>query len=392
MKILLVSILALLSIQAQAQTQYATPVQEIICKDLDFDSYFKVQNIKSNLLRSNPERKHPNFAGKYLLLKNEYLFNTTWFVADCATGKFIKEAFTPDHKKPKGEFKADSALFIVSPTTKDDLTQVQYHVFQNEQWMRVDAPESASMPAINPTPAAISTSPGAGPGLPTAAASVSATSPQDLFLKYPVTIPPSSACKNLDFDSYHRAQDNKAKLIKQSSDLQHPNFAGHYLLLKVETITTPYWFIADCETGKFLPETLTGEINFQKDSSLIKRFSSGSYASYRQWLGDEQQWIQVPGTDKNNKETIQNTIQGKTAKTLFSLIPNPDRSTTLHFGNLQCGENHCEVDLGKRKAVPLQISEFKTATDFLKIWGADLKIKSGNCKNEDKSFRCDIEN
>jgi len=66
------------------------------------------------MLRSNPERTHPNFAGKYLLLKNEFLFDTAWFVADCTTGKFIKEMLSTDHKKPYWEFHFDSNRLTVS--------------------------------------------------------------------------------------------------------------------------------------------------------------------------------------------------------------------------------------------------------------------------------------
>jgi hypothetical protein len=71
----MIQLLALLIVQTSAlanHAQYPATIQDIQCKELDFNSYHKVQNVKSNILRSNPERKRPNFAGKYLLLETNF--------------------------------------------------------------------------------------------------------------------------------------------------------------------------------------------------------------------------------------------------------------------------------------------------------------------------------
>ena len=180
--------------------QYSTPTQNIQCKELDFSSYHRAETTKSNLLQSNPERSHPNFAGKYLLLKNEYLFDTAWFVADCSTGKFIKEILSTDHKNPDGEFHPDSTLLAVSSTHPNNKTPLEFHVFQNEKWVKVEVNSS-------PTP--------------------TTTTTHDAIINTPKNT--AMNCKPLDFDSNSRAQSAKNNLIENTPNRSQPNFFGHYL-------------------------------------------------------------------------------------------------------------------------------------------------------------------
>jgi hypothetical protein len=304
-------------------TAYAAPPLD--CKDLDFSSYHKVENAKGNLIRSNPERKHANFAGKYLLLKNDYLFDTVWFIADCTTGKFIKETLSTDHKDPVGEFNSESNQLILRSSYSESKIPTEYHVFQNEKWMQVD-------PTASPTP-----SPTPSPTL----ANVNSVKND------------APTCKELDFNSNSRSQSAKKNLQENTPDRTHPNFAGHYLLLKGDTIFETYWLIADCNSGKFYSDLITGNIEFDKNSNKIKQFISGKFPTYSYWLEDGSQWFNERG---------KNVIYGKNAKALFESLPNKEKSSILRFEKLNW-----------------------------KLENIEIKIKTGKCSSENKKYTCDLE-
>ncbi len=358
--LLFISSLAYAETPASEFAKYSTPVQNIQCKDLDFNSYHKVQNVKANILRTTPDRSRPNFAGKYLLLRNDFLFDTGWFVADCATGKFITEMLSTDHKAPKEEFRADSSLVAVISTHAKIQTPLEYHVFQNEKWMKVEAPQSTSE-VVSPV------APAASPVAVNATPSVS----DPLFNQY--SAPTVATCKELDFNSNNRAQTAKKNLMENTPDRTRPNFGGHFLLLKGDTIFQTYWLLADCNTGKFFPDILTGGAYFEKASRLLKIYSSGDFATYYVWTEEDQQWIKLHGS---------NTLYGKSAKILFDSIPNPGRASTLRFENLKCLKDHCEVDVSKEKAKLISIPNLPSLY---------LQIKSGKCVQENNKTRCEIE-
>ena len=76
------------------------------------------------------------------------------------------------------------------------------------------------------------------------------------------------ACHSLDFDSYFVAQQAKSNLQKMN-DLQHPNFARNFLLVKNAMMMETLYLIADCRTGKFLHEKISGEAKFTLDSNEV---------------------------------------------------------------------------------------------------------------------------
>ena len=298
----------------------------IECKELDFSSYHKAERAKGNLIRSYPDRKYPNFSEKYLLLKNDYLFESEWFLADCITGKFIKDTLSTDHNNPVGIFKLDSNQLEIRSSKADNKTPVEYHVFQNEKWMRIDP---NSKPTPTPTPA---------------------TSPLNNNLK--TTNAPT--CKPLDYDSNSRAQSNKKNLISSNPDQSQPNFSRHYLLLKGETIFQNYWLIVDCNTGKFFSDLITGNIEFNLESNKIKQFNSGDFPNYSYWLEEGSQWFSEHGN---------NTIHGNNAKTLFESLPNKEKSSIIRFENLKWKLENIEINIKEGKC----ISENKKYTCHLEI-------------------------
>ncbi len=349
MNLLLSAITLVLSIQTYAETsvppfkEYEVSFEKMDCKELDFDSYHKAQKVKSNLLHTNHDVRHPNFAGKYILLKNDFLFETSWFVADCTTGKFIKELLSTDHKDPKGEFQISSQLLMVSGSHPNEKLPAEYHVFKNEQWIRIESPETKTTTPSLSTSNSIKESD-----------TRILTNSIELGNYSKFTVPFSdSKCKSLDFSSNQRAENSKKNLIENNPDQKQANFAGHFLLLKGETILQKYWIIADCNTGKFYTDIITGNAEFKKDSLLVKQFTSGNYANYIIWNEADQQWFQLQG---------KNTVYGSNAKKLFESIINKNKSNTVRFE--------------------------KTNWNFQ---GADFLIKSGKCTNENTKYLCEIE-
>ena len=111
--------------------------------------------------------------------------------------------------------------------------------------------------------------------------------------------------------------------------------------------------IADCNTGNFFSDIITGNAEFKNDSLLVKQSTSGNYANFILWNESDQQWFQLHG--KNN-------LYGSNAKKLFESLINKDKSNTIRFE--------------------------KTSWNFL---GSEFLIKSGKCTNENKKYLCEIE-
>jgi hypothetical protein len=119
------------------------------------------------------------------------------------------------------------------------------------------------------------------PGITPSTTAVTAPDPEPEFKKF--AVPLITECKPIDFKSNSRAESAKKNLMGNTPDLSQPNFAGHFLLLKGDTIFQTYWLIADCNTGKISSELITGSAYFEKDSRLFKIYSSGNAASYHVW-------------------------------------------------------------------------------------------------------------
>ena len=364
-------------------SQYKTPVEEMTCKKLDFSSYFKAQEAEKSILHDHPELTRPNFAGKFLLVKNELLMETRWFIADCKTGKFLKKTLFGE-----ADFKPDSALVILSePKPKEHQPAVppQYQVWTGEEWTKTEGATSAPANASVTTKSA------------TASSAPSSTLEQyeKLFSSYLSEVPAQVApCKALNYDSYFRAQANKAKLVELSTALQHPNFAGKYILLKTESMFETLWLIANCETGLFYQETIKGDAKFKPISNLMVVYSSDEFPSLMTW--NENQWVKIADPIQNKTQKILNTLSFKSSKTIFEALPNSEHQQTLRFTDLFCTPTMaCTVKIDHGKSTDLkQIEPTRTpeVLKILKIWGAQrpsgYKVHSGQCMSGQDHFTC----
>jgi hypothetical protein len=322
--------------QADEFSHYPAKVEAITCKKLDFDSYFQAQKSKSNLLSTNPDLTHPNFGGKYLILKNELLLETRWFIVDCASGTFFHEILSG-----KASFKPDSLLLILleegNKASENDL-----QIWSGTDWVKVEAiePEALATPAIT-SPAKT----GPHENAPMAGAPALSTSPtpvppptflqqyEMLFAKHPAekTI---SDCKKVDFSSYFKAEKSKTTILGLNKDLTHPNYGGKYLLLKNESLLDTTYLLVDCETGKFFPESFTDSAKFKPDSLLVIVNPKGSFPKLLSWF--DGQWVNLPDPVQNKKKSVSNHLTDASALTLFKSLPNPGKDSVLHFTDLEC--------------------------------------------------------
>ena len=180
-------------------SKYPTPIQAITCKDLDFNSNFRAERSQPNIIRANPNRSQPNFAGKYLLLKNELMLETEWLIADCATGKFLKERVYG-----QAQFKPDSTLVILFPdpsktkSDDDDEQLPELKFFKDEEWMTT----TISKPEAKPDAKGAAAAPGEKP-VDKAVATLQQY--EELFKNYPAPIS-DITCKSLDYRSNFKVQ------------------------------------------------------------------------------------------------------------------------------------------------------------------------------------------
>jgi len=89
------------------------------------------------------------------------------------------------------------------------------------------------------------------------------------ILKYATVAPNNLKCANLNFNSNPEALKNQVNILKGNPEIDKPNFDGHYLLLKSPMSTGSVWFIADCTTGQFLPNTFPAENLFHVNNSPV---------------------------------------------------------------------------------------------------------------------------
>ncbi len=340
----------------------ASMADPMLCKKIDFDSYFIAQNAKSSLQKANPDLTHANFAHKYLLLKDEMMMETLYLIADCETGKFF-------HEKLKGsvEFTLQSNEVKVKEPKEDVVTQI----WNGSHWLKVETP-LAKTPSTEVTVSvtnskatnATVTTPVTPAGPP---AKVDILSSYDsLFKNYPVSASLTS-CHTPDFDSSFRAQNSKGTIIKNNGDLTKPNFAGNYLLLKDELMFDTLYLLVDCKTGKFIGEPLKDDAKFRPDSSFVLIQDSNHYP--RLYVLHQEQWIQIPDPVQNKAAMIKNTLYHEDAEALFNALPNPKHLQIVRFENL----------------------EKKPETEAIfKILGVS-KISAGKCVQNQKSITCEVQ-
>jgi hypothetical protein len=298
---------------------------ELLCKKVDYDSYKKARLNRADLEKNNLGSL-PNFSKKFQLMNIEYAMETAWYLVDCETGKFIPDVLYTSLPLKQAIFKADSDTIRFSDL-KNPRTILEAHRFKDNQWFKTNVDSDKNN--------------------------------TELFSVYPVkNADIIGACKTPDFTTYERADSYKKSICSLNPDLTHPNFHGHFLMLRAESIFESYWLIVDCNTGKFSRTILPGIAQFKKDSRLLKIFNNGSHPKHFLWLEEDQQWVEIRTYESANAP-IKNTIYGNSARRLFDSTPNPDKRDIVRFENLK--------------------------------WNDGITIVSGKCMNETGSPRCDIE-
>ena len=354
--------------------QYTTPVVATPCKSLDFQSYFKAETAQTSIKRDNPSLKQANFGGKYLLLKNEMLLETRWFIADCSSGKFF-------HHELFGEAEFTPSSLLVVLHDKKEKAPLQHILWTGQEWSKIEVAEIVS-PAI--------TQKGSIPE-----PSLLLQNYDSLYSQFPAQALTLN-CKTLDFDSYFRAAPNKKKILKNNLNLNQPNFAGHFLLLKTENLFETLWLIADCNTGKFLPEFLKGEAKFKANSELVVIHASDELPTLYKWA--ESQWIEVPDPIQNKKKKISNALDPSDSQKLWDLLPHRQSGSSFSFQKLTCdSQNSCSFMIGEGKNWKPETIPHAQATalfPILKKWGVENKGKyslaEGHCRLNQAKSRCEV--
>jgi hypothetical protein len=365
--------------------QYPAVKSVSTCKELDFGSYFRAQDHKKHLIRDNPGLSRPNFGGKYLLLKQELLMETLWLIADCETGKFHHETLTG-----LAEFKPDSLLVILTKPKSD--RPAEFQLWKGDEWTRLDSPEASSLNASG------SPVPGASPG-PAAASTAPVKSEAmyaTLFSRYP-TEAPIATCKDLDYNSYFRAQSAKGNLIKLNPERSKPNFAGKYLLLRNDLMFERIWLIADCTTGKFLNQMIQDNAEFRPDSALIVVRQSSDYAHLILWR--DERFVHLLNPVRTGKQEIENEVFDQDARTLMDLAGIPKNDSRGSFEDLRCVGQNCTIrKFPDPKPQVLAPELAHLAESVLKKWGGEFRegtatgysIENGKCRRQKSNPVCEI--
>ncbi len=372
-------------------SHYPAATKAITCKSLDYSSYFQAERGKTNIQKTNPDVSHPNFAGHYLVLKNELMLETLWLIADCETGKFFKEKLSGDL-----EFKPDSFLAVLHDEKDKNKTELQ--TWTNNTWVEVDeapvkAPETSTQTKESTNKQAPLSSPAshsAPSAKPVTPVSAGLSDYDTLYSRYPAPVS-SDACAKPDFGSYFRAQQQKDNILSQKPDLTHANFAGSFVLVKTEYLFETLWLVMDCKTGRFFQTDLSGKANFKNNSELVVLTHSSKKARLHRWAGDE--WVELVNPLSSDKKSVSNEIQGKEAEALFKSLPNPEHLSRLSFEHLECKGSVCSVEINGRKQPASD-----AVAPLLRKWGtwvdeknALFRIDSGKCGIE-KNPLCQIEN
>jgi hypothetical protein len=311
---------------------YPVPRTEMECHPLDFRSSSQARHAEELLRKNNPDRSRANYAGKYLLLKVPYMMETEWLIADCASGKFYKETLSGE-----AEFRADSALIRVIR----DRTPTWSH-WTGETFVRLDDP--------NPIP-------GGG------------SSPDLLERRYARVFQEGRVsllegpCAKPDFHSYFRAQQSEGQIRKNLPDPLRPNFAGQFLLLQVDLLFETLQLIADCKTGKFLPEFKSGKMVFQKDSRVALLIRKDSIPEVLEWHAPE--WVRKPDPTAEDPREVENELRGDPARTLLATLPNPLNRSRIEFKELQCRKPSADAS----PACSLEIDDPKASEKTFQVSG-----------------------
>jgi hypothetical protein len=360
-------------------TQHTVPTPEMVCKKIDYSSYFVAQNSESSIKQTNPDVSKPNFAGQYIILKNPLLLETVWLIADCKTGKIFHEKISARNL----QFKNNSTLVIA----ENDRAASELFLWSEDSWDKLD--EMPSDAPVSTTPSAESKDKTTVP--PPSGATASAPVMQKsmlehydaFFKKFPTPVS-TTACKPLDFDSYFKAQQEKTGILKLNKELGHANFAGHYLLVKSEIMFDTLWYIADCETGKFLPEFISGKAIFKPESATVLLKQSKDYPEIKLW--QDSQWYQLADTTQKNHPAVKNTLTGQKAKTLADALSVTPKNQKIQFEKIECGPSGCTVDRFKQPGLAIDASHTVALGELIHIFGPEAQ--EGACEIKSNEPQC----
>jgi hypothetical protein len=351
------------------------PAKEILaeCGKPDFTSYSRARNAEEMIRKNNPDLKRPNFGGQYLLLQVPYMMGTDWLILDCKTGTFLKEVITG-----QAEFKKDSFLVRLS-----DKTSMEWKLWTGSTFVKAEETKSPeSKPAENSLSSRYA----------------------ETFSGFPAG-PVKSTCAPLKFSSYFRAQNAETHIKNQKTDLSRPNFAGNFILLRVELLFETIHIIASCETGLFYPEYLSGDLLYKADSALAILTKSGKAPDLFLWHAPL--WIKRPDPTASDSPFIFNEIAREDARSLIRLLPNPEHHSKVEFEDLVCRTttpSGCSFRLPGTKEPEKRIAFLEAPSqgviDLLQRLGralpkdasgaAGLQIDQGHCISEKSTCKLGV--
>jgi hypothetical protein len=144
-------------------------------------------------------------------------------------------------------------------------------------------------------------------------------------------------CHALKYDSYFVAQNLKGNIQSLTPDLNHANFAGHYLLLRSELAMETLYLIASCDTGNFYHEKLNGDAaHFSPESNQLDLVMKNGDSTHYEW--DGKSWIQGD-TQKGSPLVTSNGVlvrpnESKNAAALTGASPRVSPSPTADKAGL----------------------------------------------------------
>ena len=123
--------------------------------------------------------------------------------------------------------------------------------------------------------------------------------------KHPSTLTVPS-CAKLNFKTNELAEKSQKAITLENPSVNEPNFAGGFLLLKTQGSTTAEWFIADCKTGNFFPNTFpAGDLYFLRTSNAavmnppaptdtVENYRTGAYGIPKVLVWTDARWSVIP--------------------------------------------------------------------------------------------------
>ena len=365
--LLLSFILIPISRSDPAFQDYPTPPPLSSCTKVDFTSYHRARNAESMIRSSNSDFSKPNFGGKYLLLRVPFMMGTDWLIADCESGKFIKEVLSD------GEAEFKNTSFLIRMTRKNETNWVR---FTGSEFIKTEE-------KVN--------SPNPGPSSSAPLASLEGQY-ESVFKSFP-SKNLASSCVPLNFNSYFRAQQAKGQILKSNPNFSTPNFGGGFQLLKIELLFETIWVLADCKTGSFFNLFLAGEAHFKKDSDLVVMTESGKAPKLFLWKNPN--FISKSDPTLKNSNAVENEVTKEQARVLITALPNPEHHSKIEFKAISCTQAtppgapscvlHQESAQGVLQEIPLSGESSSKIRPILEFYEIHASIELLRCSIEQES-------